>query len=233
MIRHRAQQIQALEGRLGHVFSHPAWLEEALTHRSAGMPNNERLEFLGDSVLNLMVTQLLFARYPDWSEGDLSQLRSRLVSRETLAKIALGFDLGACLKLGQGELKGGGASRPSILADAVEAVLGALYQDGGPSLAKRQVSLWMEPLLEHVTDPDQEKHPKTQLQEILQGRRWDLPDYQLLELRGQDHDQTFLVQCHVPKAGLMTQAEGKSRRQAEELAARKMIEALEGADGQL
>jgi ribonuclease-3 len=231
MTRQRSHQVKALEGRLGYVFQQVDWVREALTHRSAGSPNNERLEFLGDSVLSLLVTQLLFARYPDWSEGDLSQLRSRLVSRDTLAQIALDLDLGSCLLLGPGEQKGNGASRPSILADALEAVLGALYKDGGLAVAEGMVLRWMTPLLEEVSDPAQEKHPKSQLQEILQARRWNLPDYHLVELRGQDHDQTFQVECHVPEANLRTQAEGKSRRQAEELAARKMIEALELSHG--
>jgi ribonuclease-3 len=227
MTRHRANHLKALETRLGYVFRNPAWLHEALTHRSFGTPNNERLEFLGDSVLGLLVTQLLFARYPLWSEGDLSQLRSRLVSRDTLAQLAQQLDLGNCLQMGPGELKGNGAHRPSILADALEALLGALHQDGGLMVAEGLVQRWFSPLLVQVSDPSQEKHPKSQLQEILQGRRWNLPNYHLLDVLGEDHDQTFLVECQVVEARLTTQAEGKSRRQAEELAARHMIEALE------
>lgn len=231
MTRSRDTAVKALENRLGYAFQNPEWILQALTHRSYGLPNNERLEFLGDSVLSLLVTQLLFARFPHWSEGDLSQLRSRLVSQDTLAQLALKLDLGSCLRMGPGEQKGNGASRPSILADALEAILGGVFKDGGLSAAEQLVNRWFGPLLEQVSEPGQEKHPKSHLQEVLQAKHWNLPHYELLKVSGEDHDQLFLVQCRVPEAQLATEAEGKSRRQAEELAARKMIDALEAKHG--
>jgi ribonuclease-3 len=219
---------QGLEDRLGYRFRDAALLRRALTHRSHGQPHNERLEFLGDSVVNCAVALELHQRFPDLSEGELSRLRANLVNQASLHAIALELDLGAALRLGEGEVKSGGARRPSILADALEAIAGAALLDGGFPAAQAVVrSLFAGPLA--AIDPRASaKDAKTLLQELLQGRGLALPVYALLATRGQAHAQTFEVQCQVEALGIRTEGSGGSRRAAEQDAARKAYRELVG-----
>lgn len=215
-----------LQVRLQYRFSRPDLIEQALTHRSAGSPNNERLEFLGDSILNCVIAVALFERFGDVREGEMSRLRANLVRQESLHRIACDLDLGGCLRLGEGELKSGGERRPSILADALEAVIGAVYLDGGFAAAQNVVlGLYSEPLAQ--IDPRQSgKDPKTSLQEWLQGHRFPLPLYELVTIRGEPHAQEFEVECRVSKPPLVTTGVGSSRRAAEQNAAQRAFEDL-------
>ena len=206
---------------LGHPFRAPALLRQALTHRSHSAPHNERLEFLGDAVLNCTVAALLYERFPHLAEGDLSRLRASLVNQETLSRIAASLELGAQLRLGEGELKSGGARRPSILADALEAVVGAIFLDGGFEPAARAVGETFAPLLLQLDPGTLGKDPKTQLQEYLQGRRLSLPQYNVVSVRGEAHEQQFQVECLVPELDIRTLGDGSSRRGAEQSAARR------------
>ncbi|MDR1661266.1 MAG: ribonuclease III [Azoarcus sp.] len=211
--------IDRLQSRLGHVFANPALLEQALAHRSIGQPNNERLEFLGDSVLNCMISIALFERFGDLREGDLSRVRSSLVCQDALARVAFDIDLGPCLRLGEGELRSGGARRPSILADALEAVIAAVYLDAGFEAARALLARLFEPLLADVNPAAPGKDPKTALQEWLQGRRLALPTYTMLRVLGEAHAQEFEVTCEVPKLSLRTIGRGSNRRAAEQQSA--------------
>jgi len=206
---------------LGHPFRDPALLRQALTHRSHSAPHNERLEFLGDAVLNCTVAALLYERFPHLAEGDLSRLRASLVNQETLSRIAASLELGARLRLGEGELKSGGARRPSILADALEAVVGAIFLDGGFEPAARAVGETFASLLLQLDPGTLGKDPKTQLQEYLQGRRLSLPQYNVVSVRGEAHEQQFQVECLVPELDIRTLGDGSSRRGAEQSAARR------------
>jgi ribonuclease-3 len=206
---------------LGHPFRDPALLRQALTHRSHSTPHNERLEFLGDAVLNCTVAALLYERFPYLAEGDLSRLRASLVNQETLSRIAASLQLGARLRLGEGELKSGGARRPSILADALEAVVGAIFLDGGFEPAARAVGETFAPLLLQLDPGTLGKDPKTQLQEYLQARRLSLPQYNVVSVRGEAHEQQFQVECLVPELDIRTLGDGSSRRGAEQSAARR------------
>ena len=219
-----------LQSAIGHQFSDVGLLERALTHRSHSKTHNERLEFVGDSVVNLVAAHLLFDCYPDYEEGELSRLRSRLVCREGLAVIAHRFDLGSCLKLGAGEEKSGGRERDSILSDALEAVAGAIALDTDFSRAVEIVRIWFEPELETL-DTRHSKDPKTRLQEYLQGRGWKLPDYSLLRSQGKDHEQLFEVQCRVAELKLATNGSASSRKRAEQAAAAALLEKLESSSG--
>ena len=194
-------------------------LETALTHRSHGTPNNERLEFVGDSVLNCVIADLLYRRFDNLPEGDLSRLRANLVRQDSLHRIALTLDLGACLRLGEGELKSGGVSRPSILADAVEAILGAVYLDGGFQAVRYTISGLYEPLIGEIDLSKDIKDAKTRLQEALQGSRLPLPVYALEGTSGEQHVQDFMVTCSIPRLNIVTKANGSSRRIAEQRAA--------------
>jgi ribonuclease-3 len=215
---------------LGHRFSHAEVLEQALTHRSAGVPHNERLEFLGDALLDFLVADALYRRFGQADEGRLSRLRAGLVRKESLAGLARTLDLGAYLNLGAGELRTGGHARDSILADALEAVLAAIYLDGGMGAAQRVVSAVFGPQLDAI-DPDEPlKDPKTRLQELLQGRRHALPDYEVVAVDGSQHAQQFQVRCRLPELGAETRGHGSSRRRAEQQAARRMLERLLGED---
>ena len=211
---------------LGHDFKHPQLLTQALTHRSHGSPNNERLEFLGDSVLNLAIADQLYQRYPKLPEGDLSRLRASLVKEATLSEIASTLHLGEALRLGEGELKSAGWRRPSVLADALEAIIGAVYIDSGYDAASGLVGrLYAERL--QILDPKAVgKDAKSQLQEYLQGHKIDVPEYAVLGTEGEAHCQTFRVECHIRKLDLRTQAEGTSRRAAEQVAAQLAYEQL-------
>lgn len=208
-----------LERRIGYRFQRPELLREALTHRSHGWPNNERLEFLGDGILNAATGALLTERFPDADEGDLSRMRATLVNRDMLHEVALELELGTCIALGEGEQRNGGASRPSILADALEAVCGAAFLDGGWDAAFELVRKWLGGRLESLDSRRVLKDPKTALQEVLQGRRLGLPEYRVVSVEGQAHDQAFCVECSVPVLGLSARGSGTSRRRAEQEAA--------------
>ena len=210
----------------GYVFARPELCYAALTHRSAGAQHNERLEFLGDSVLNCSVAKLLFEAHPDADEGALSRLRATLVSGETLAQVAQGLGLGEYLRLGPGELKSGGFRRASILADSLEAILGAMFLDSGFDSTAAVVGRLMASRLATLPAADLLKDPKTRLQEILQGRGLALPVYTLTAVAGDAHAQSFTVSCEVPVLGLAAVGEGASRRRAEQLSATKLLELL-------
>ncbi len=204
---------------IAYDFKDESLLVQALTHRSHNGANNERLEFLGDGVLNFIIAHQLYQRYPRLSEGDLSRLRAQLVKEPTLCEIALGLDLGASLRLGEGELKSAGWRRPSLLADALEAIIGAVFVDGGFAAAEALVVRLYTSLLEQVDPKSISKDPKSLLQEYLQGSKMDLPDYVMLAIEGEAHCQTFRVECRIPKLNISTQGEASSRRAAEQQAA--------------
>jgi ribonuclease-3 len=217
-----------LEGLLGYRFRQHRLLAQALTHRSFGTPNNERLEFLGDSVLNCVMAWALFERFGQMPEGDLSRLRASLVCQEALHRVAESLDLGAHLVLGEGEMKSGGAQRPSILADALEAIFGAVLLDSGFDTVRDLVLRLFEPLLAEVTHGKPAKDAKTALQEFLQGRRRSLPKYVLKAVRGEAHAQAFEVDCVLEGAAPVASGVGPSRRAAEQEAARAALEILSG-----
>lgn len=208
-----------LQRQLGHVFTDPDLLQQALTHRSFGFPNNERLEFLGDSVLNCVTSIALFDRFADLREGELSRVRASLVRQEALHRLALDLQLGECLRLGEGELRSGGFRRPSILADALEAVFAAVFLDAGFPAAKSVIDRLYVPLIAEVNPALPSKDPKTALQEWLQGRKIALPTYTMVQVLGEAHAQEFEVACEVPKLALRTVGRGSSRRAAEQQSA--------------
>ena len=214
---------QRLEAALGHGFGRPELLRQALTHRSFGSSHNERLEFLGDSLLNCIVAAALYQRFAALKEGELSRLRASLVRQETLAEIARGLGLGELLQLGEGELKSGGARRPSILADALEALFGAIYIDAGFDAVRRVIERLYEPAMARIDPNDSGKDPKTALQEILQGRHLPLPRYTLLATSGEAHAQQFEIECVVADLGIRSTGTGASRRIAEQQAAQRAI----------
>ena len=216
-----------LRDRLAYEARDLSLFRAALTHRSATRPNNERLEFLGDAVINLLIAQALYTAYPHADEGDLSRLRSKLVSAEPLAEIALALGLGDTLKLGAGELKTGGFRRQSILADGLEALCGAIFLDQGLAAAQPVVARLFAGRIAALPDPVALKDAKTRLQEYLQSRSLPLPGYLVLAVHGEDHAQTFRVSCEVPGLELLTQGEGLSRRRAEQEAAERMLAAIE------
>jgi ribonuclease III len=215
-----------LERLLGHAFADPALASQALTHRSFGTPHNERLEFLGDALLNCAVATLLYDRFADLPEGDLSRLRAALVNQSSLSAVASRLGLGERLRLGEGELKSGGFRRPSILADALEALLGAVYLDGGFDAVRAAVGKLLSDRLEQAQGLPVEKDPKTALQEHLQARRLALPRYSVLKTEGEAHDQTFTVECRVDDLGLVADGKGASRRAAEQAAAEALLPKL-------
>ena len=215
-----------VERSFGYVFNTPALCHAALTHRSATGDHNERLEFLGDSILNCAVARLLYDAHPEADEGALSRLRASLVSGETLARIAAELGVGEHLNLGSGELKSGGFRRASILADALEALLGAMFLDSNFDAAFAVISRLMLPRISELPSADALKDPKTRLQEILQARGLALPVYVLTAVAGDAHAQSFTVTCEVPVFRVMAVAEGASRRRAEQLAAAKVLDLL-------
>jgi ribonuclease III len=216
-----------LRERLDYEARDLALFRAALTHRSATGPNNERLEFLGDAVLNLVVAQHLYGLFPRAAEGDLSRLRSRVVSSEPLAQVAAGLGLGDTLQLGSGELKSGGFRRESILADALEALFGAIYLDGGLEAAAAVIVRLFATRIAALPEPEALKDAKTRLQEYLQSRSLALPHYAVLNVEGEDHAQTFEVSCEVPALGLHSRGRGLSRRRAEQQAAERMLTQIE------
>lgn len=213
--------------KLGHEFSDASLLTSALTHRSFGATNNERLEFLGDGILDFVIAASLFQRFPNLPEGDLSRLRANLVRQETLHRLAHSLGIGAVLRLGEGELRSGGAQRPSILADALEALFGAIYLDAGFLVTQKVIEQLYAPLLDELKPGQFQKDAKTRLQEWLQGRKKPLPRYCLLETTGAAHVQRFEVACEIDNPALRTIGHGSSRRIAEQVAAEMALKELE------
>jgi ribonuclease-3 len=223
-------RLEALQARLGHRFTDAALLQRAITHRSFGADHNERLEFLGDAVLNLAVSSLLYERFAVSDEGDLTRVRAHLVREDSLHRAALVLGLPEVLRLSEGEARGGGALRPSILADAVEALIGAIFIDAGLPPATQLVRQLFGELIASTETDSWSKDAKTELQEWLQARKLPVPTYRIVATRGQAHAQTFDVECAVPALGLAEQGEGKSRRTAEQEAARRMLGRLKASD---
>ena len=219
--------MQALQSRLRHRFADPALLARALTHRSFSADHNERLEFLGDSVLGLAVAHMLYEALGQLPEGDLSRVRAQLVRQDSLHRLALDLGLPALLRLGEGELRSGGQSRPSILADALEAVIGAVYLDAGFDAASALVRRLFDTIHISPAMSAAAKDSKTALQEWLQGRKMQLPQYQVARVLGAAHRQTFEVTCTVVERGLALAGQGASRRAAEQAAAASMLQALQ------
>ncbi|KAA0011462.1 ribonuclease III [Billgrantia pellis] len=222
-----SKSLTAFSRRIGHTFRDNALLELAMTHRSYGGQNNERLEFLGDSIVNFVIAEALYERFPQAREGQLSRLRARLVRGQTLAELAREMAFGECLRLGSGEMKSGGHRRDSILADAVEAVLGAIYLDAGMDVARARVLAWYAERLASIDLQDTQKDPKTRLQEFLQSRQSPLPRYEVVTVEGEAHDQTFTVECHVELLDSHTLGTGSSRRHAEQQAAELALARLD------
>ncbi|WP_417615957.1 ribonuclease III [Oceanisphaera sp.] len=220
------KKLNILQKKLGYTFKDESMLVRALTHRSAGSRHNERLEFLGDSLLSMVIADALFHRFPKVNEGDMSRMRATLVREKTLAELAREFELGEYLILGPGELKSGGFRRESILADAVEALIGAVYLDAGIERMQTMLLAWYEERLNGIQPGIEQKDPKTRLQELLQGKRKPLPTYTVVNVIGEAHNQKFTVHCQIdglpePIIGL-----GTSRRKAEQSAAEHALEVL-------
>lgn len=220
---------EALSRKLGLTFNDPRIFTMALTHRSFGSNNNERLEFLGDSILGFVIAQKLYDRFPDASEGALSRLRASLVNEASLAELARKHQVGDYLLLGQGELKSGGFRRDSILSDALEAIMGALLKDQGIVACQQWIETLFAEKLENLSLTSGQKDPKTKLQELMQAKKLDLPDYTLLTMTGPSHEQTFKVKCTIPLIAEASIGTGISRRKAEQAAAEKMLELLNKA----
>ena len=223
-------RLDALQQRLGYRFAQPGLLTRALTHRSFGADHNERLEFLGDAVLQTAVSALLYERFAGSDEGDLTRVRAHLVREDSLHRAAVGLGLPDVMRLSEGEARGGGANRPSILADALEALIGAVFIDGGFEHAQSMVRLVFGEVIATTEVDRWSKDPKTELQEWLQARKLPVPAYTIVATRGQAHAQTFQVECAVAPLGLAEQGEGRSRRAAEQEAARRMLSTLRASD---
>ena len=219
----------ALRDRLGYAFRRPELLAQALTHRSYGADHNERLEFVGDAVLNCVVAALLYARFPEAPEGDLSRFRSHLVNRDALARMAGGLALGGAIRLGEGEQKSGGLGRPSIMADALEAVFGAVFLDGGYDAARGAIEAVFAAEFAALAPKNLGKDPKTRLQEWLQARRIAVPEYAVTGTTGEAHAQVFTVECRVPAREWVATGSGASRRAAEQAAAAELYARLAAA----
>ncbi|XOV90030.1 MAG: ribonuclease III [Pseudomonadota bacterium] len=212
--------------RLGYVFRDDALLQQALTHRSHGSRNNERLEFLGDAILGFVIAEALFSRFEAASEGQLSRLRAKLVRRQTLAEIAREFELGDSLVMGSGELKTGGFDRDSILADALEAVIGAIYLESGIEAVRERILGWFDTRLDLLSLAKSQKDDKTRLQEFLQSRQASLPDYVVVDVEGQAHERTFRIECRSELLEAPVVGTGSSRRRAEQHAAKMALVSL-------
>ena len=212
---------------LGHSFKEESLLREALSHRSMGAKNNERMEFLGDSILGFIISVELYKKFPKASEGELTRLRASLVKGETLASCARELSLDQYLRLGPGELKSGGHKRQSILEDALEAIIGALYLDAGIEVAKSCVLKWYKSRLECIDMSYVSKDPKTELQEWLQAKQLALPKYEIVNIQGEEHEQTFTIRCIAESIDIAVEAEGVSRRKAEQSAARNVLKRLQ------
>lgn len=223
-------QLDRLQRKLGYQFHHMELLQQALTHRSAGTKNNERLEFLGDAILNLTVGEALYHQFPQCNEGELSRMRASLVKEHTLAVIARQFELGDYLALGPGELKSGGFRRESILSDCVEAIIGAISLDSQLATAQQIIQTWYQELLAEIKPGESQKDAKTRLQEYLQGHRLPLPHYKVVEIKGEAHCQTFKVECRIEHDDNIYFGVGSSRRKAEQAAAELILQKLENHD---
>ena len=219
-------KLDALQQAIGHRFTRPELLQQAVTHRSFGSPHNERLEFLGDSIVNCVIAIALFERFGELREGDMSRLRANLVRQEALYRLADGLKLGDYLRLGEGEMKSGGHRRPSILADALEAIFAAVFLDAGFEGAKAVIDRLYAASLAGLDPARALQDPKTALQEWLQGRRMPLPRYSLADTRGEAHQQEFEVECEIAGLGLKTRGVGVSRRAAEQQSAQRALELL-------
>ncbi len=219
--------VQALQQRLGHEFADTRLLVRAVTHKSFGADHYERLEFLGDAVLSLGVSALLYRQFDRSDEGDLTRVRAHLVRQDMLHKLALQLGLPEVMRLSEGEAKGGGAQRPSILADALEAIIGAVYLDAGADAARDLVLRLFEPLVVESTAEGWSKDGKTALQEWLQGRKMSVPTYTIIETKGKAHEQTFVVACALPDLDMTVTGEGLSRRAAEQAAAQAVLVRLQ------
>jgi ribonuclease-3 len=219
-----------VEKRLGYTFGQRALLDRALTHRSFGADHNERLEFLGDAVLNLAVSRLLYDRFSGSDEGDLTRVRAHLVREDSLHRVALALHVPEALLMSEGEARGGGATRPSILADAVEALIGAVSIDGGFEAAQAVVTHLFGETIASTTTESWRKDAKTELQEWLQARHVPVPNYRILATHGQAHAQTFEVECEVPSLRWQDTGEGKSRRQAEQASAQKLLDRIKSGE---
>jgi len=226
LVLHKKNTQQQLSKRLGYQFNQPLLLEQALTHRSAKGHHNERLEFLGDSVLGFVIAEVLYLKFPRSSEGELTRMRSSLVKGVTLADLAREFNLGEYLILGPGELKSGGFRRDSILEDAIEAIIGAIFLDANIDIAKQVILTWFNERLTKINPAQEQKDPKSLLQEYLQGRKIALPQYEVIQITGQSHQQEFTVRCGSEKLGLEVVTCGTSRRKAEQEAASKLLELI-------
>lgn len=220
------QSIDKFSNIIGYNFNNLALLKLALTHRSAATENNERLEFLGDSVLSIVISTKLYSKFPKNDEGILSRLRASLVKGETLSELAKAINLGEYIQLGSGELKSGGFRRASILADAFEAVIGAIYLDGGIEKAETFILTQFDELLNKINPDEVNKDPKTQLQEYLQARNHPLPVYTVVSITGKSHEQTFTVDGQIEILDQVIKGKGKSRRYAEQQVAQKILELL-------
>jgi len=218
---------EKLEKTLGYTFNNADLIKQALSHRSCGKKNNERLEFLGDSLLNMMIAEALYQRFPQAMEGQLSRLRANLVRGETLAKVSMGFELGPHLLLGPGEMKSGGERRASILADTLEAIIAAIYLDSSFEVCRDRVLAWFSSYLAEVSPDNIVKDPKSTLQEYLQSRQLSLPEYELVETTGKEHKQQFKVACKVDLLTEPVEGMGSSRRRAEQQSAENVLEVLE------
>lgn len=220
------QQYTSLNESLGYRFQNPQLLRQALTHRSFASDNNERFEFLGDSILNLIIGEALYQKFPNAKEGQLSGLRSSMVCADTLVKIAREFKLNQYLILGEGELKSGGLERDSILSDAVEALIGAIYTEAGFEQCRAVVLGWFAEKLNQLSLEAKHKDAKTQLQEYMQACKSPLPEYKVVQIIGESHAQQFIVECRVAQLAIPTSAQATSRREAEKLAAAKALKLL-------
>lgn len=218
--------LKRLTNKIGYTFNNESLLIQALTHRSAKGDNNERLEFLGDSILGYVIARALFEKFPNSSEGELTRMRSTLVRGVTLADIGRDFKLGECLVLGPGELKSGGFRRDSILEDAIEAIIGAVFLDSEMEVCRELVLTWFDSRLAAINPNISQKDPKTRLQEYLQGRKLDLPTYEVTKTTGQSHNQEFTISCTVQGIKKPVISTGTSRRKAEQSAAQKVLELL-------
>jgi ribonuclease-3 len=219
-------KLKVLQERMGHVFRDEALLNTALTHRSYSSRHNERLEFLGDAVLNCVMATLLYERYADLDEGSLSRLRSGLVRQQALFDVAKSIAVSSFMRLGEGELKGGGLEKPSILADVMEALFGAVFLDAGFETAQRVICELFAPFLDRIDSASLGKDAKTRLQEYLQGRKIALPEYHVIATRGAAHKQEFDVECVIPRLKLRTCGSGSSRRAGEQEAAQQALELI-------
>ncbi|MGP1924009.1 MAG: ribonuclease III [Arsenophonus sp. NEOnobi-MAG3] len=221
------KEIKQLQRKLGYTFKQIKLLKQTLTHRSASSSHNERLEFLGDSILSFVIANDLYHRFPKVDEGDMSRMRATLVRGNTLAELAREFDLGECLRLGPGELKNGGFRRESILADTIEALIGSIFLDSHIQMTEQIVLAWYNSRLIEISPGNKQKDPKTRLQEYLQGRHLSLPSYLVTQVCGEAHDQEFTIHCQVSGIKEVVEGVGSSRRKAEQVAAEQALKILD------